>query len=297
MDEHVYTVVGIEANTFTNDSKLKKVTIANTITTIGRYCFSNCANIEEIYVPANTINIGRGLGWKDPCLKKFVIADANTKYKDEDGVAMLKDGKFLIACPQGKDYTNWTIPETAEEIGESCLIGTNIQTLNIPKKITKIGRAALISCKELKSLEINANIEAIPYSLCSENSNLETVKINSPIKEMTGFDSCSALKEINIPDTVEIIGTGGFYGCYALKNIVIPSNTKTIWGCAFYKCSNININFANYKNLTYVGDCAFPSNSVSDTNAKSYILSINGEAFKGYGGGFSSGYNGYNFEI
>lgn len=297
----IYTIVGIDGYTFRYDSKLKKVTIANTIKTIGKSCFSNCRNLEEVYVPASVTSIGNGFTSNDRNLKKIEIDEKNTKYKDIDGVVLSKDGTILIECPQGKDYTNWTMPESVQKIGKDSLSGTNIQSFKISNKITKVGEGAFESCSELKTLEINANIDEIPLGLCYRNYNLVTVKININVKRINSFafTSCGSLSSIDIPATVEGIGLYSFGECYSLEDITIPSKTKEIGTYAFIDCNKINVSFENYNNLEKIGDYVFSDSSrIVDANAASYITAKNSHAIEQPGAivtGFAT--DGYAYEI
>lgn len=55
-----------------------------------------------------------------------------------------------------------------------------------------------------------------------------------------GFDGCSLIKTIVIPEGVTYIGSYAFRNCASLVNVVIPNSVTTIGGSAFDNCSNIN---------------------------------------------------------
>jgi hypothetical protein len=59
-----------------------------------------------------------------------------------------------------------------------------------------------------------------------------------------GFEDCTSLTEINIPNSVTTIGKGAFSGCKSLTEINIPNSVTTIEEDAFYNCplEVININ-------------------------------------------------------
>ena len=54
-----------------------------------------------------------------------------------------------------------------------------------------------------------------------------------------GFQYCSGLTAIIIPNTVTSIGSWAFYGCTALKHIDIPDTVTTIGVRAFYECTSL----------------------------------------------------------
>lgn len=50
------------------------------------------------------------------------------------------------------------------------------------------------------------------------------------------FTYCQNLERINIPSTVNQIGSGAFMGCYALKNLILPEGVTSIPGSCFRDC-------------------------------------------------------------
>ena len=49
----------------------------------------------------------------------------------------------------------------------------------------------------------------------------------------------STMKEINLPDSIELIGGGAFSNCYYLESITLPSGLKTIEPGAFARCYSL----------------------------------------------------------
>ena len=62
---------------------------------------------------------------------------------------------------------------------------------------------------------------------------------------MNAFRNCTALREIDIPETVEFIGNQAFRGCEALKTLEIPKSVKAIYPLAFADCMSLeSVSFA-----------------------------------------------------
>ena len=53
------------------------------------------------------------------------------------------------------------------------------------------------------------------------------------------FARLESLKEIVIPDSVEIIGESAFRECINLENIKLPKNLKDIGNACFLSCKNL----------------------------------------------------------
>ena len=71
-------------------------------------------------------------------------------------------------------------------------------------------------------------------------SHISSVKLPDGLTSIgqQAFSSC-AIKSINIPNTVVVIGSDAFYYCDYLKSIVIPASVTSIKSCAFEYCYNL----------------------------------------------------------
>lgn len=89
-----------------------------------------------------------------------------------------------------------------------------IEELIIPETVTRIESSALRDLK-VSRISFPIRLKSIPSFACS---------------------SCYALKQVEIPDTVETIGYGAFLCCHSLSKIRIPGSVKTIEENAFKGC-------------------------------------------------------------
>lgn len=69
--------------------------------------------------------------------------------------------------------------------------------------------------------------------------NLQKVTFPSTLKTITGFNGCTQLKEVVIPEGVEEISWNAFSGCTSLEVVVLPSTIKKIDSYAFDDCVNL----------------------------------------------------------
>ncbi len=70
-----------------------------------------------------------------------------------------------------------------------------------------------------------------------------------------GFNECSTLKKVTLPNTLETINHGAFLRCTSLTEVEMPS-CKSIGFCAFQSCTSLKT-VALPKNLEYLGDSVF----------------------------------------
>lgn len=78
---------------------------------------------------------------------------------------------------------------------------------------------------------------------------IEILRIDAKIKKIgdSAFVCCLTLREIYLPDTLEIIEQNAFSNCKFLEEITIPASVKEIGDEAFSFCQNL-------KKITFVGD-------------------------------------------
>ena len=169
-----------------------------------------------------------------------------------------------------------TIPESVVTIDDYAFYDNNVSVLNLPENgsLKTIGKYALAYLwgSNLKSITIPASVEKIDTGAFYDCYNVSTFTFaeNSKLKYIgdSAFKSINKLKEIIIPNSVEILGTstctqgnGVFYGCN-LTSIQLGSGLKEIGSYCFenqYKIESLIIpdsveiinQYAIYNDLLY----------------------------------------------
>ena len=59
------------------------------------------------------------------------------------------------------------------------------------------------------------------------------------IEYLAAFSGCSSLFEIELPETLKVIGSAAFYDCDSLLEIVLPKTLKEIGSQAFRYCRSL----------------------------------------------------------
>ena len=95
------------------------------------------------------------------------------------------------------------------------------------------------------------------------------------------YNSCSALKEITIPNSVETIGNYAFYKCTSLADeLVIPSSVKTIGDYAFAEDNKItSITIKGNADGTTIGNYSFQNATGIKSLDLGNVTSIGSYAF------------------
>lgn len=93
------------------------------------------------------------------------------------------------------------------------------------------------------------------------------------------FRKCTELKSINLPEGLEIIGTGAFQGSGLTGKVVIPSSVKEIRENAFYEAKNITeINIP--EGITTIAKNSFRAIGITEINIPLSVTSICEFAFR-----------------
>ena len=224
--------------------KITSATIAQGVTSVGGYAFSNCTALTAINIP--------------------------------DGVTEIGKNAFFYCTA----LTDITLPAGLTSIGNQAFYScSNLANVNIPDGVTSIGDNAFSNCTALTAITIPDGVTTIGSQAFRGCSNLASVNIPDGVTSIgsTAFSGCTALTAINIPDGVTTIGSSAFYGCSNLANVSIPVSVTSIGSQAFRNCSMLaEVNIFAPSLQTY-GYNAFQNTS---DDLKIYVPSISLEEYK-----------------
>ena len=264
-----YTVSTILSKAFNSCSKLKTISIPDTITSIENEAFYNCSSLTSISIPNNVTSIGNSA---------FSYCSSLTSATLSNNLAFISNRLFW-SC---SSLTSITIPNSVTSIGDNAFSGcSSLTSITIPDSVTSIGSYAFEYCSSLTSITIPNSVASIGNSVFSGcsfliiyceasskpsgwdyywNSNhypvawgvYGEIKSNSDYHYILINDSVYICKyigssaEVTMPSVIDeksvtSIGSYAFYNCSSLTSIVIPNSVAFIGNYAFYKCSSLTI--------------------------------------------------------
>jgi len=158
----------------------------------------------------------------------------------------------------------------------------NIKSMNIPETVTHIDPFAF-SNTSLEYIHIPDSVEYMEDGVFEYDSQLRKVTFgnNVRIKKFGDmlFKGCDMLENIEIPDSVTVIGAEAFGQCKNLKNVKLPKNLKYINQEAFLSCESIR-SIVIPENVKRIGDSAFYGTSLEHIHLSEGIEHIGIWAFR-----------------
>ena len=185
------------------------VTIPESVTNIGYCAFSKCQELTSITIPDSVVCIGD---------------DAFA------GCGML---------------SKITIPNSVISIGECSFSGcSSLATITIPDSVAKIGSNAFYNCTGLRSVQITdltkwCNIEFANHPSSSFYSKESDFSANPLVYANQLELNGNILKDLIIPDGINVIKDITFFNCKSLENVTFTREVSEIGKMAFYGCSNL----------------------------------------------------------
>ena len=257
-------VTSIGERAFYGCNKLSSIRLPKNLTEIERGTFYNCSSLSSINMPKSITYIGTSAFYN--CnIDKVIIEDLSTwcniqlGYKIEEGTNTyfrfytnpLYNSKHLY-IDENTEITTLEIPEGVTEISECAFCGcAGLKEVIMPKSLKNIKQWAFRECG-LTSINIPSNVKDIVNNAFQGCNNLTSVELHC--RSTPSFSGISSIKTLTIGDEVEYLS--GFDGCTGLTSINIPNGVKSIGNEAFKDCSSLN-SISLLNSNTSIGEDAF----------------------------------------
>lgn len=202
----VAKVTALPSYIFRGCEALSDVKLNDGLKSFGNYAFNGCSALKTIEVPSNLTYFG-------------------------------------TYCFQNSGLTSITIPATVKVLGTnatSCTTSSssyifdgckNLETVNMPDTLTKIGGYVFRNCEKLKNIDLSKVVLLGTYSFAGCTS-LESVDLTSLQKSSSCgtfiFEGCTALKEVEFANVPTSLGTGMFKDCTSLAEITLPTTLTSV---------------------------------------------------------------------
>ena len=279
--------------------------------------FQQAKNLTTINLPASIQDLPttkEANGFTSATILTAIKVDAgNTKFKDEDGVVLTKDGKTLVAYPfarhgvlnpayNGPEVTMhpgevYSIPTSVETIGKGAFAKAKEITAVQLNNVKKISEGAFYSVRNLRNVELGASVETIENGAISDTPDLSrfTVDSNNPNymadaegviytknqQELVLYPSGRAGEYSTLPTTKKIRNRA-FYYAQKVTKVNFNSALENIDNDAFQTTTALKeITFAAPSSLTRIGTWVFVNTGLTKLELPASLKEIGSNAFKG----------------
>ena len=168
-------ITQIENNCFITNTVMKKITLPNTLKSIGAQAFWKCENLQELNINENITNLDPLFAYQVDNLK-VTIDEKNPNYTIENNVIFNKDKTKLITLIGNPE--EFTVPNSIKEIGDNAFTAKGLKKIIIPEGVSKIG-TSFQYCYNLEKIEFPSSVKEISDICFNDSNNLSEIIINN----------------------------------------------------------------------------------------------------------------------
>lgn len=305
-------------------TKLSNITLANGIKRLAPYMFRDCTGITAINLPSSLLRLNSAFyhcsgltalqlpdgltqtGSFEGCsgVKSLVIPNGVTSLPDGNTGSM--NDESIYGCFGGcKSLTSISLPNNLISIPASAFVNcTALKTITIPNTVTdiadnafrgctsltkatlsteigSIGMYAFINCTSLSEINLPNKLILIGQSAFA-NTALKKIQLPQSLTEIKAyaFQDCKDLESINFPPNVTDIYSYTFQNCKKLKDIVLPSGLMTIQNYAFDGCSSLG-KITIPGGVQTINEGAFQNSGLTEVILSDGVVSLSNNSFNG----------------
>ena len=201
----------------TQQANIKRVVIAEGVTSIGDYAFYKCSNLDSVQFAASVVSIGKGAFSYSKLAERLVIPGTIKAIKN-------------FAFRNCSDLTD-VVLEQGDGISYGRLLFnecTSLKSIKLPGNMTTIPSKMFYGCSALEKLELPSGITSIDSEAFNFMSSLKSIIIPAGITETEAdmFLNCSNLQRVEFQGVTRI-AYATFAQSYAVKELVLPASLQT----------------------------------------------------------------------
>ena len=250
-------ITELSYSVFKDNDKITSVILCDSVLTIGSQIFVNCSSLESVTLSKELRSVDFRQFETCENLKEIIIPEENNNYVYKDGMFFSKNLKTLYYVME--DYTEFTIPESVENIDSDAFCGlVNLKKLVVTKSVKELPNGIFTFYYNYYNPENYYYPEELPVeeiviegntymgndiyvpdsckkiTISEENEYYTVVDDVLFSKDMKTLYWCPDTKtEYIVPDGVEYIGDRAFWGNEKLKNITFPDSLVNIGSSVF----------------------------------------------------------------
>ena len=220
-------LTALPAGTFQKLKNLKKVILPNTLISIGGHAFAE-SGLQSIEIPASVETIATA-AFKGCTALTTVTFEKGSQLKTIEGGYYDKTTDCYGAFSDCTSLTSIEIPASVETIESTAF-----------KRCTALTTVTFEKGSQLKTIE-GGDVFSDYYGAFSDCTSLTSIEIPASVETIgsTAFERCTALTTVTFEkgSQLKIIELDTFRSCHSLTSIEIPASVETIGAAAFIYCT------------------------------------------------------------
>ena len=278
----------------------QEISLPESLTRIGSYAFSNCAELRELAIPAGVLEIGDNPVMGCLRLQALTVAEGRNAFSVRDDALFDDREGRLIACletalisekPQADRQDPDAPPEEIEADGVRMRRLAYVRDLEdkvfepavsytVPDGIRTVGAYAFYS-NRISAVTLPDSVEEIGAGAFEDCVNLTDCVIPARVVSIPDrlFKGCTALEEVTIPDGIASVGAYAFYES-GVEEVRLPAAAASVGPYAFSNCERLTkVGLSDA--MTVIPKGAFSFSPVEDITIPAGITEIGEQAFAG----------------
>ncbi len=233
------TITTLAPGSFNGFSGLKKITVPNSIKSIGYAAFNGCSNLQQMFLPfigaSQNATVDKGLFGYIFGEEQYIGSDFVVQYYSN-----YEGARGLYSIPKTLTF----VQINGGTVGYGAFYGcANLESITIIGSMTAIGEKAFFNCENLIEISISNNVKTIGEGAFAGCSSLETMVLpiaggGNSRSETFGFIFGTESYDGSIE--VEQCSASYKYHTYyipsSLRKVVVSGNTVPY---AFHNCTMI----------------------------------------------------------
>lgn len=236
-----YTVKGIRDGLFSAFPTLQSVTFPEGMEYIGNTAFTQCKALKEVNFPSSLTYIGERAFEATALSGTVVLPKGITEISDKafSGTnisSVIIKGEVTTIGEEAfrgcRNLITMDLPDSVTKIESRAFDQCTSYKAVLPESVTSLGEYAFCGTL-IEEAKLSEVFTQIPRGLFKDCKNLTTVEMQADSIAQNAFQGCERLNDVNLGDNLTYINQYAFAGCSSLDSIIIPNGVTDIMGYAF----------------------------------------------------------------